>query len=225
MKKAGLVLDRVSVCRSGADAPHPTLDCVSASFPHGAVSAILGPTGVGKSTLLHVLAALIRPDEGRVYAHGEPVSSWIAAHRDRWRRQVGLGFQVPVFLDGLTVLENVMAPRVPLEPGMRAAVDQARVALEAAGAMHLADRHLSSISGGERQRVGLARALVGCPRYLLLDEPTAHQDDAGVHIVVEAFEAAARRGAVVVVATHDHRLSLATDLAWRLDEGLLAEAR
>ncbi len=225
MSDTGLVLDRVTVRRSGTTGARPTLDGLSAAFPPGAICAIQGPTGVGKSTLLHVLASLLRPDEGRVLAEGQPVSSWIAAHRDRWRRQVGLGLQVPVFLEGLTVLENVMAPRIPLERDIRAAVEQAHAALEAAGAAHVADRHPSSISGGERQRVGLARALVGAPRYLLLDEPTAHQDDAGVMRVVDAVQAAARRGAVVVVATHDARLSGATDLGWRLDDGRLAEAR
>jgi ABC-type lipoprotein export system ATPase subunit len=225
VSEAGLLLDRVTVRRSGVAGTGATLDGVSAAFPPGAVSAILGATGVGKSTLLHVLAALLRPDEGRVLAEGQPVSSWIAAHRDRWRRQVGLGFQAPLFLDGLTVLENVMAPRVPLERSIGAAVDQARAALEAAGVSHLADRPPSAISGGERQRVGLARALVGCPNYLVLDEPTAHQDDAGARIVVEAVQAAARRGAVVVVATHDDRIAPTIDRPWRLAQGRLAEAR
>lgn len=225
MSETGLVLDRVSVRRSGAIDPSPTLDCVSAGFLHGAVSAILGPTGAGKSTLLNVLAALLRPDEGRVLADGAPVSSWIAAHRDRWRRQVGLGFQVPAFLDGLTVLENVVAPRVPIETGIRRLLDQARSALEATGVAHLADRQPPSLSVGERQRVGLARALVGHPAYLLLDEPTAHQDDAGVQIVVRAIQDAACRGAVVVVATHDRRLLPATDRSWDLAAGRLTEAR
>jgi ABC-type lipoprotein export system ATPase subunit len=186
---------------------HPVLDGLDATFGPGMVTVVEGPTGAGKSTLLHVLGGLLRPDQGEVLADGQAVSRFTAAHRDRWRRQVGLVFQTPYLLSGLTVLENVMLPLVPRGLAVGRLRAQALATLEQTAVAHLAGRDPSELSGGERQRVSLARALVGEPRFLLADEPAAHQDPAGLANVSDRLAAAARTGAVVVVASHDPRLA------------------
>jgi ABC-type lipoprotein export system ATPase subunit len=204
-------MERVTVLRPDAlGRERSILDGVSASLGEGRVTIVSGPTGSGKSTLLHLLGALIRPTQGTVLAGGEPISRWISAHRDRWRREVGLALQDPHLLEGLSALENVLVRGVRATArGSPTLGQHRRAALEALDSLDagpLASRRVEGLSGGEQQRVALARSLVGGPRYLLWDEPTAHQDDMGVSLVAAALESARARGATVVVATHDPRL-------------------
>ena len=182
------------------------LDGVDAVFSPAEVTLIAGPTGSGKSTLLHLLGGLLRPTEGTVFAGDDPISRWTAGHRDRWRRDVGISLQDPHLLPGLSALENVILPLVPRGRPLAELRRWGQEVLEVVDAGRLAGSGSGALSGGERQRVGLARALVGRPGYLLVDEPTAHQDPGGVAVVVDALEAARARGAVVVASAHDPRL-------------------
>lgn len=207
MSEVGLVLEGVGLVRPGGSGrERPVLRQITAAFLPGEISLIRGATGAGKSSLIALMAGLIRPTEGEVRADGEPVSRWVAAHRDRWRRQVGIAFQDPRLLSGLTALENVMLPVIPRASGVASLRGRAGEALERLGAGDLAGRPVRELSGGERQRVALARALIGEPRFLLLDEPTAFQDGAGAGLVLDAAGEARERGAVVVIATHDLRV-------------------
>jgi ABC-type lipoprotein export system ATPase subunit len=225
---AGLACRAVTVRRRDAGGQLRTvLDALDATFPAGTLTLIGGPTGAGKSTLLHLLAGLARPDEGTVLADGEPCSRWTAAHRDLWRRNAGLVFQSAQLMGGLTVLENTLLPLVPRGLGRAELRARATAELERAGVAHLAARDPAELSGGEQQRVSLARALVGAPRFLLADEPVAHQDDGGLAIVARLLEDAASRGATVVVVSHDPRLAR-SGLARAqlvLDSGQLRDAR
>ncbi len=224
MADRGLFLEDVRLERVAAEGrSRVVLDDLSAHFAPGSLSLVRGPTGSGKSTLLGILGGLLRPTAGVVRHDGEPVSRWSAAHRDRWRRRVGIAFQRPALLDGLTSLENVMVPKVPSARRRLALRQAATEALEAVSMAELAGRVVESLSGGERQRVACARALIGHPDVLLLDEPTAHQDDHGVEVVMRAAGAAALRGAVVIVASHDPRFDSVeiVDAHWELREGRL----
>ncbi|MCB9526066.1 MAG: ATP-binding cassette domain-containing protein [Myxococcales bacterium] len=212
------------VRKDAAGGERAVLEGIDAAFAPGTLTALVGPSGVGKSTLLHILAGLLRPTEGQVLADDQPVSRWVASHRDRWRQQVGLTLQHPHLLPELTVLENVMVPLVPRGLGRKALRERAHAALAQVGAEPLAGRSARALSGGEQQRVALARALVGAPRFVLADEPTAHQDDAATARVVAALAAARDQGAVVVVAAHDPRLveAAVVDARLRLVDGRIA---
>jgi ABC-type lipoprotein export system ATPase subunit len=201
------------------------LEDVSATFAAGAISLVSGPIGAGKTTLLHVMSGLLRPTSGEVVVDGEAVSRYVGVHRDRWRRQVGIAFQAPRFLDQLGVVENVMVPLVPVAGSLREARRRAAVELERLELGALAERDLASLSGGERQRVGFARAMVGQPRFLFADEPTAHQDAAGVSLILRRLGELRDAGAVVVVASHDARVgkAAAIDHAWLLEAGRLVD--
>lgn len=201
------------------------LDAIEADFAAGELSLVTGAIGSGKTTLLHLLAALLRPTAGEVLADGEAVSRYAAAHRDRWRRQVGLAFQSPAFLDELPVLENVMVPLLPAARSLTAARERAAQELERFGVASLADRQLAGLSGGERQRVTLARALCAEPRFVLVDEPTAHQDEQGAALILGRLRALAGEGATVVCVSHDARLrdGDAVDRRWELSAGKLVE--
>lgn len=198
---------------------------ISASFEPATLTLISGAIGSGKTTLLHVLSTLLRPTSGEVWANGQAVSRYSSSHRDAWRRNVGIAFQSPHFLDELTALENVMLPLVPACPSLRTARERAAHQLEQLGVPHLAARAVSSLSGGERQRVTLARALVRDPGFLFVDEPSAHQDGPGTEIVLGRLSAARARGATLIVVSHDERLHRAgvADRDLCLSDGLLVD--
>lgn len=203
------------------------LTAVNAKFPGGSLSLIVGATGAGKSTLLHLLGGLLRPTCGEILADGRPVSRWTTAHRDLWRRQVGLVLQNQHFLTNLTVLENVMLPMVPRALPLARLRQESLAALDSMNLRHLADHDLFSLSGGERQRVAVARALLVRPKFLLADEPTAHQDDAGTDLVLQSMRAARAERTAVIIVAHDPRLAEAglADRIWNLDQGQLRRRR
>ena len=167
-----------------------------------------GPSGSGKTTLLAIVGAMLSPSSGEVHLDGEPTSRLRESHRaEVRRRKVGFVFQDLQLVDGLTSRENVLLPRIP--DGVRPQ-DEAR-ATDAPGALRARQRSpgvdAKSLSGGERQRVALARALINDPPLLVLDEPTAHLDDARATSIAEELAAVAADNRAVLVATHDPRLA------------------
>ena len=198
-------------------APRAVLRGLEVELRSETISIIGGPTGAGKSTLLHLLAGLMRPTAGAVYADGEPVSRWTAGHRDRWRRTVGLAFQWFRGIPELPVLDNAVAPLVPRAKSWPELSAAGRTLLARCGLEQRAELPAGALSGGERQRLELARALAMEPTYLLLDEPTASQDDDGCALVARLIGEEHARGALVVVASHDPRLADQLEQAERYD--------
>jgi ABC-type lipoprotein export system ATPase subunit len=193
----------------------------------GEICALSGHTGAGKSTLLHLLAGLLRPSVGEVRADSEVISRWTAGHRDEWRRRVGLLFQGAELIEGLRAAENILAPLVPRASSTKDKLAAMQRSLELLDLQAVAGQTVRELSGGERQRVALARAIVGEPELLLLDEPSAHQDDEHLGLVLRAIAAARSRGAVVVLATHDPRILEWTELdaVVHMERGRILEVR
>jgi putative ABC transport system ATP-binding protein len=215
---------QIDFCWPSAGAvQRPVLSSVDAVFADGTVSLVVGNTGTGKSTLLHLLAGLLHPTNGTLLDDGRPVSRWPPSHRDRWRRKVGIVFQHLALLPDLTVEENLLLPLIPLQRAwhdLRAAID-VQVAR-----WDLADyrqQRIRAMSGGQRQRVAIARALVAGPTIVLADEPTAFQDDDHVDRILARLSEAAADGAVVVICSHDDRVRTSAHATrrWRLVEGRL----
>ncbi len=179
---------------------------VKAEFNAGQMSLITGVTGAGKSTLLHILAGIIRPTEGEVIVDDQKVSRWMAYHRDRWRKKVGIIFQQPHLLNDLTVFENVCLPLIPQKMPMQTIRKKAFHALDCLGLSHMAGERVTALSGGERQQISIARAIVSGPELILADEPTAHQDMENVTRLMDVFEHHKRKNTVVIVASHDPRI-------------------
>jgi putative ABC transport system ATP-binding protein len=191
---------------SGSESDIFGLREVQARFCGGGITLISGRSGAGKSTLMHLLAGLLRPTSGEILADGQPVSRWLAGHRDRWRRRVGVLFQQDHLIGDLTALENVMLPLIPRPGSLLDVRARSRELLDRLNAGELAGQIAAALSGGQRQRVAAARALVTDPDYILADEPVAHQDGDNARGLGRQLRLAADRGAVVVVAAHDRHV-------------------
>jgi len=187
---------------------------VSLSCAAGELVLLQGPSGSGKSTLLSVMAGLRRPTAGQVTVDGMPVSRFTAHHRDLYRRRVGFLPQRLHLFEDLSALENALVPTLPRggDPEVLLKARELLVRLELAP---VGDRPVRTLSGGEQQRAALVRALAGGFEVLLLDEPTAHQDEPRVALIAALLEAERARGAAVVVAGHDPRLATRLGLARR----------
>jgi tungstate transport system ATP-binding protein len=188
---------------------------VDLPVPQGEVVAIIGPSGVGKSTLLRLLGLFTPPDEGSVAVDGTDAWSLPTDDRLALRRRVGVVFQEASLFDA-SVARNVeyglrvrRSWRERVRDELRALVgttelpDTARDALDVVGLADYVDKPADSLSGGEAQRVAFARALAYDPDFLLLDEPTSDLDPRNTAVIEDAMTAAAERDIGVVVATHD----------------------
>ncbi|ADZ68877.1 ABC transporter ATP-binding protein [Polymorphum gilvum] len=185
----------------------------------GTSVGLVGPSGSGKSTLLMVMAGLERADAGTVRVAGTELGPLSEDDLARFRgRNVGIVFQSFHLVPNMTALENVA---VPLElAGDRAAFDKARAELDAVGLGHRMHHYPAQMSGGEQQRVAVARALVVEPAILIADEPTGNLDDAtGDQIVELMFSAKTRHRTTLVLVTHDLALARKCDRVVRVRSG------
>ncbi|MFN2596167.1 MAG: ABC transporter ATP-binding protein [Pyrinomonadaceae bacterium] len=191
----------------------------------GEAVAVVGASGAGKSTLLHVVGGLDAADAGSVRAFGFDVTGASTARLAQWRgRAVGFVFQFHHLLGVLTAAENVQLPLLVARVGRTEAREAAARALEAVGLASCALKLPGELSGGEQQRVAVARALAASPRIVLADEPTGNLDARTGEAVGELLLGAARKsGACVVVATHNERLARLCDRVLVLEGGRLRE--
>jgi lipoprotein-releasing system ATP-binding protein len=178
---------------------------------------------VGKSTLLHVLGSLDRPESGRVVVAGQDVFALDEDHLREFRnRTLGFVFQFHHLLPEFTALENVMMPMLIARRPLAEAREKARALLEDLGLGHRAEHRPGAMSGGEQQRVAVARALVQSPRALLGDEPSGNLDqETGERLHVLLRRLNQEKGITVVVVTHNERLAAACDRVLRLEGGRL----
>jgi lipoprotein-releasing system ATP-binding protein len=198
---------------------------VSLGIAPGEMVAVVGPSGVGKSTLLHLLGALERPTGGEI-RYGETALSGLidAALAEFRNRQVGFVFQFHHLLPEFTALENVMLPLLIRRQPVARARSHAQVLLAQVG---LADRlrhRPGELSGGEQQRVAMARALVGEPAVLLADEPTGNLDSKTGEEVFEVLRQINReRRLTCVMVTHNEALASRADRILRMLDGRMVE--
>ena len=191
----------------------PALDGAEFGIDRGEVVAVMGPSGSGKSTLLHCIAGIVAPDSGTVMYDGRELSAMSDVERSALRRtDFGFVFQFGQLVPELSCRENVALPLrldgTPRKAAERRA-DELLESLEVAG---VAKQRPGTVSGGEGQRVAVARALVSEPRVLFADEPTGALDTLNGERVMELLTAAAReRNTAVVLVTHEPRVAAYSD--------------
>jgi lipoprotein-releasing system ATP-binding protein len=201
--------------------PVRVLRGVSLAVNAGESIAIIGASGVGKSTLLHLLGTLDRPSAGHVLWDGADVSGWSDAALARLRRtHVSFIFQFYNLLGEMTALENAMLPALIQRASIPEARERAAAALQEVGLADRQSHRPGELSGGEQQRVAIARALVGRPRLILADEPTGNLDPKTSEVIWDLFlRLQAEHHLAFVIATHNHELARKADRGYRLVDG------
>jgi putative ABC transport system ATP-binding protein len=197
------------------------LNGVSIEVRRGEVLLIVGPSGSGKTTLLQIIGALMRPTSGQVCVAGRPIGGLSPQALGRLRLEFyGFVFQAYNLIPALNGWENV-AVALDLK-GVRGAVAErrSRALLDEVGMSSRAEAYPAEMSGGEKQRVAVARALASDPAVILADEPTASLDSASGRRIIELlYNLASRQGRAVVIVTHDHRLLAAGNRAIAIEDG------
>lgn len=191
----------------------------------GSVVSVVGASGSGKSTLLQILGGLDRPDRGRVLVNGEDVHALSEPARAAFRaRTIGFVFQFHHLLPDFTALENIMIPALILGTKRREAEECARSLLGAVGLDARWSHRPAHLSGGEQQRVAVARALINEPRLVLADEPSGNLDPKNAAALEDLlWGLVGRRESSLVVVTHDEGLARRADVCMRLAGGMLEE--
>jgi ABC-type lipoprotein export system ATPase subunit len=196
------------------------LEDLSFDMSQGELALFVGPSGSGKTTLLNLIAALDRPDRGKIIVGGSEITSLSRTAAARYRNdRVGFIFQSYNLLPQLTALENVLLPMLPKRRS-----DHRRPVelLDAVGLSNRSNHRPAELSGGEQQRVAIARALANDPTIILADEPTGNLDDDNARNVAELLSRACREGGkTLILVTHDRQMIRPVDRVFDMRDGSL----
>ena len=203
------------------------LNGISVNFHRGEMAAIIGASGAGKSTLLHILGTLDRPTSGQVLFEGKNMfkvsETNLAGFRNRF---IGFVFQFHHLLPEFTALENTYLPALIQKVSKPQAIEAAKSLLSEVGLSHRLHHKPGELSGGEQQRVAVARALIRTPDLVLADEPTGNLD---THTGEELFDLLRKlnktHGTAFIIVTHNEKLSHQTDRLIHLQDGQITEDR
>jgi ABC-type lipoprotein export system ATPase subunit len=214
-------LELIEVVKSYGGGRGVVLDHASLTVAPGEFVALVGPSGGGKSTTLHLIAALDLPTAGTIRVHGRDLAH---AHRiDRYRRQeIGLVFQLHNLLPHLDAQQNVEIVSLGTGLHRRARRERAAALLDRVGLGAQAHVRPPELSGGERQRIAVARAFANDPTLVLADEPTGSLDEESGAAVITLLRGCCDNGGAVLAVSHDPRLTAAADRVVRLAHGRIA---
>ncbi len=198
---------------------------VNIELKEGEFSLLMGASGSGKSTLLHILGTLDKPTSGKVFFRGKDLFALSERELSRFRNQkVGFVFQFHYLINELTVLENVMVPLLIGGKKKEEAEERAKELLKSVGLGHRLSHRPFEISGGEKQRVAVARALVNSPEIVLADEPTGNLDSRTAHAVISLMKELNRElGTTFLIATHNAELESYADGIYFIKDGLIVD--
>lgn len=196
---------------------------VDFSVARGELAAVVGPSGAGKTTLLYLLGGLARPSGGEVWLEGQPLFAMPDDALSSLRnRKLGFVFQYHHLLPDLDASDNVALPLRVAGVSKGEARSRARALLQGMGLVHRLDHKPGELSGGEQQRVAVARALALDPAVILADEPTGNLDKSNSEAVFQLLKDAARRGGqAVVMVTHNSALAQRADRVVRMEDGAI----
>lgn len=204
--------------------PLTVLSDVSFTLSPGDAAAITGPSGSGKSSLLYMIGALEPPSQGTITLDGQnPFGLGATALADFRNSSIGFVFQDHCLLPQCSLLENVLVPTLVAKNGSDEAAAHARACLEQVGLGARLDHRPGELSGGEKQRAAIARALVRQPRLVLCDEPTGNLDQASASVVASMLlDLHARQRNILIVVTHSERLAGQFPIRFDISDGRLS---
>jgi len=209
MDKMDTIVEIRNVSKSYRRGDHvlPVLTDITFDIAYGEFLAIMGPSGSGKSTLLNLIAGIDHVDSGSIVVGGEDITSLSETELAKWRAgNVGFIFQFYNLIPVLTAFENVDLPLHLTALSRTQRREHVEMALNMVNLLDRMDHYPGQLSGGEQQRVAVARALVADPLVLLADEPTGNLDPDVTLDIMEMFKAANARGTTIIMATHDRGL-------------------
>jgi lipopolysaccharide export system ATP-binding protein len=201
---------------------HKVVDALSMEVKSGEVVGLLGPNGAGKTSTFFMVLGLLQPDSGKIFLDGEDISQ-LPIYR---RARMGLQYlpQEPSVFRKLTVAENILAILETLEPDRKVRQERLKKLLADLRISHLAQQRASALSGGERRRVEISRALVTAPHFIILDEPFAGIDPLAVSDIQQIIRELRNRNLGVLISDHNVREALGVcDRAYILNEGVILE--
>jgi putative ABC transport system ATP-binding protein len=197
------------------------VDDVSLAIEPGQLVLLTGPSGSGKTTLLALMGALHRSTRGTVLFEGRDLAACSDGELARIRRRMGFVFQNFSLLSGLPVWENITYPLIPRGVNRSRRRELAGELLSTLGMAEKFDARASELSGGEQQRVAVARALAGQPAVLLADEPTSNLDAAAAETLTALFQRIHQQGTSIILSSHDPRMAVLAGSVYRLEAGRL----
>jgi polar amino acid transport system ATP-binding protein len=203
------------------------IDGLNLELEAGEIIAVMGPSGCGKSTFIRCINRLIEPDSGEIFFNDIPIHNLKAEEMEKIRLGIGFVFQHFNLIQRLTVKENVSLGLIKKGYSIEEAYEKAILALQDVGLEDLADSPMDRLSGGEKQRVGIARALVMEPDLVLLDEPTASLDPILVYEVLDTLERIARerKNTSMIIVTHEVAFARrVADRIYFMDQGKFIES-
>jgi ABC-type lipoprotein export system ATPase subunit len=223
--ESSLIINATALCKTyhRDSVAVEALRGVDLTLPAGALAVIFGPSGGGKSTLLHLLGGIDRPTSGTLTVAGVDLSAAREEQLTRFRREkTGFIFQFYNLMPSLSALDNTCLPLLARGEGLRQARDRSSAALAEVGLAHRLRHRPGELSGGEQQRVAIARALVVEPALVLADEPTGDLDSkasAGILELITNLNQS--RGITFVIATHNQLVRAAASFLFEMQDGLL----
>jgi putative ABC transport system ATP-binding protein len=223
-----IIIERVSkIYNEGTAQAFEALNAIDLQVSKGETVILSGVSGSGKSTLLSLIAGLDKPSSGKIVVAGELISKLPDLHASAYRaKTVGVIFQHFNLLEALSVEENVMAPLINAGLDLSTIKEMTQKSMALASISHKANAEVKALSGGEKQRCAIARALVHEPKLILCDEPTANLDRANSLKFIEILQSLHDMGKTIIVATHDplfEGLSFVNKVV-RMEDGKIIEA-
>lgn len=202
---------------------YPVLRGINATVPSGSFVAVMGPSGSGKTTLLNIMSGFIRADSGSVILDGQNILTGSESELAEIRQsKLGFVFQDFMLLNGLTIRENIFLPQIIAGKPSNEMERNTKTLLSLFGISEIADKYPTEVSGGQKQRTSIARALSNNPSIILADEPTGNLDSKSSGAVIDSFcNAKEKIGATIFMVTHDAFAASYADKVIALKDGIV----